>query len=242
MAYTSTRRTGKDTDLYIIDPKNPASNRLLAEVEGGGWSPLDWSPDDRQLLVLEYISINESYLWLFNAETGDRTALTSRGAGEPVSYSAAVFSEDGKGLYLVSDLNSEFQTLAYFDLASKQYTPLTSQIKWDVEDIDLSRDGKRLAFVTNEDGASVLHLLDTATRKEIPLPKLPIGQVYGIRWHPNWPELGFTLISARTTADVYSLDVTTGKLERWTESETAGINTANFPGSNWCIGRALTAR
>jgi dipeptidyl aminopeptidase/acylaminoacyl peptidase len=228
MAYTSTRRTGKDNDFYIIDPKNPASNRLLAAVEGGGWYPLDWSPDDRQLLVLEYVSVNESYLWSFNTETGARTAITPRGKGEPVAYNAAVFSKDGKGLYLVSDRESEFQRLAYFDLNSKRYSYLTSQIKWDVEDLDLSRDGKRLAFVTNEDGTSILHLLNTATKKEVALPKLPIGQIYGISWHPNSQELGFTLISARSTADVYSLDLTTNKVERWTESETGGINTANF--------------
>ncbi|MGA7934358.1 MAG: S9 family peptidase [Kovacikia sp.] len=228
MAYTSTRRTGKDNDFYIIDPKNPTSNRLLAEVEGGGWNGLDWSPDDRQLLVLEYISANESYLWSFNTETGARTAITPRTKGEPVAYGGAVFSKDGKGLYLVSDRESEFQRLAYFDLASQRYSYLTSNIPWDVEEIDLSRDGKRLAFVTNENGASVLHLLDTATQREVALPKLPVGQIYGINWHPNRQELGFTLISARSTADVYSLDLTTNQLERWTESETGGINTANF--------------
>lgn len=52
MIYTSTRRTGKDNDFYIIDPKNTQSDRLLAQVEGGGWMPLDWSPDDRQMLAM----------------------------------------------------------------------------------------------------------------------------------------------------------------------------------------------
>ncbi len=227
MAYTSTRRNGKDTDLYLIDPQTPASNRRLADVEGGGWYPLDWSPDDRQLLVLEYLSINESNLWLFDAATGAKTPLTTKGK-EPVAYGGGVFSKDGKGLYVMSDRESEFQRLAYLDLASKRYTALTSQIPWDVEDLDLSRDGKRLAFVTNEDGASVLHLLDTATQRELPLPKLPLGGIAGIAWHPNSKELGLTLISARSTADVYALDVTTNTLERWTESETGGLNTATF--------------
>ncbi len=227
MVYTSTRRTGKDNDLYIIDPKNPASNRLLAELEGGGWYPLDWSPDDRQLVVIEYISANESYLWLFNTETGERTQLTPK-EKEVVSYQAAVFSKDGKGLYIVSDRESEFQRLAYLELTHKTYTYLTTQIPWDVEDIDLSRDGSLLAFVTNEDGAAVLHVLETATRQEVALPKLPIGQIVGISWHPNRKELGFTLVSARSTADVFSVDLTTNKVERWTESETGGLNIANF--------------
>ena len=227
MAYTSTRRTGKDTDLYVIDPTKPSSDRLLATVEGGGWAPLDWSPDDRQLLVSQYLSANESYLWLFDTKTGSRTLLTPKGK-ETVLYESAVFSKDGKGLYVVSDRGSEFQQLAYYNLADQRYTPLTSKIKWDVEDFDLSEDGNRLAFVTNEDGVSVLHLLDTQTRRESALPKLPNGVILGLKWHRNNRDLGFTFVSARSTADIYSIDVTTNKQTRWTESETGGINTRTF--------------
>jgi dipeptidyl aminopeptidase/acylaminoacyl peptidase len=227
MAYTSTRRTGKDNDIYIIDPRNPASDRLLATVEGGGWSPLDWSPDDRQLLVGEFVSVNESYLWLFDLATGNKTLLTPKGGKEPVSYGGAAFSKDGKGLYLVSDRESEFQRLAYYDFASKRYTYLSSSIRWDVEDFDLSEDGKLLAFVTNEDGISVLHLLDTRTRREKQLPKLPTGLIFRLNWHPNSKELGFSLVSARSTADVYSLDIASNRVERWTESE-GGIDPTTF--------------
>jgi dipeptidyl aminopeptidase/acylaminoacyl peptidase len=229
MAYTSTRRRGKDNDIYIIDPSNPASDRLLATVEGGGWFPLDWSPDDRQLLVIEFISINESYLWLMDVQTGNKTLVTPKGGKEPVSYGGGVFSKDGKGLYLISDRESEFQRLAYYDFASKGYTYLSSDIPWDVENFDLSKDGKHLAFVTNEDGISILHLLDTRTGKETPLPKLPTGLIFRFNWHPNSQELGLSLISARSTADVYSLDIASNTIERWTESETGGINIAGFP-------------
>ncbi len=228
LAYTSTRRTGSDTDLYLVDPANPQTDRLLAKVEGGGWGPLDWSPDDRQLLASQYISAGESYLWLFDTQTGNRTLLTPKSGKQPVAYGDAVFSRDGKGLYLVSDRESEFQRLAYYDLARKRYTYLTSQIKWDVEEFDLSKDGKLLAFATNEDGVSVLHLLDTRSRKEKPVPKLPNGVIVALRWHNNNRDLAFTFVSARSPADVYSLDVTTNKIDRWTESETGGINTQNF--------------
>ncbi|MBF2026526.1 MAG: S9 family peptidase [Oscillatoriales cyanobacterium C42_A2020_001] len=228
MVYTSTRRTGKDNDFYIIDPKNPRSDQLFATVEGGGWGPLDWSPDDRKILALQYVSVNESYLWLFDVQTGERILLTPQNGKETVAYESAVFSKDGKGLYVVSDRDSEFQRLAYVDLASKRFTYLSDRIKWDVEDFDLSKDGKLLAFVTNEDGVSVLHILDTKTRKEKAVPTLPNGLVVGLKWHPNNRDLGFTLTSARSNADVYSLDVTTNKLQRWTESETGGINISNF--------------
>jgi len=64
LAYMSTRRTGKDTDLWVMNPANPKTDHLLTKLEGGGWEPLDWSPDDKWILLKEELSINEAYLWL----------------------------------------------------------------------------------------------------------------------------------------------------------------------------------
>ena len=58
VAYTSTRRNGADTDIYIQSPMDPKNDRLVSEVKGGGWEVQDWSPDDKQLLALEELSIN----------------------------------------------------------------------------------------------------------------------------------------------------------------------------------------
>lgn len=228
IAYGSTRRNAKDVDLYAIEPANPKSDHMLAQLDGGGWEALDWSPDDRNILVREEISANESYLWLMDSGTGDKTLLTPKGGAEKVAYSGAQFSKDGKGIYVGTDKDSEFTRLAFVDLVTKQHTYLTDQIHWDVDDFDLSPDGKTIAFVSNEDGVSVLHLLDTRTRKEKAAPKLPIGIILGVRWHANSRDLAFTLTSATNTADAYSLDALTGKVERWTYSETGGLDVASF--------------
>jgi dipeptidyl aminopeptidase/acylaminoacyl peptidase len=228
MAYGSTRRDGKDVDLYLVNPADPKSDRLLAQLEGGGWGAADWSPDDKQILLGEGISVNESYLWLVDAATGAKTLFTPKGGAEKVAYGDARFSKDGKGIYLTTDKDSEFQRLAYVDLATKQFTFLTSDIKWDVNEFALSPDGKTIAFVTNEDGISRLHLMDTKSRQERPAPALAVGVIGGLEWHENSRDLGFNLSSARSSADVYSLDAKTGKVERWTESETGGINTQGF--------------
>jgi dipeptidyl aminopeptidase/acylaminoacyl peptidase len=229
IVYSSTRRSGADNDLYVINPSEPQSNRLLLEVTGGGWGAADWSPDDRQILVEEFISANESYIWLVDVATGAKTLFTPKGGAEKVLYGSAAFSKDGKGLYVTTDKDSEFQRLAYVDLASKQHTYLTDHIKWDVDEFEISPDGKTIAFVTNEDGIGRLHLLDTKSGKEKAAPKLPVGLVGSLEWHENSRDLGFTMSSSRSTTDVHSLDVQTGKVERWTYSETGGLNTESFP-------------
>ena len=228
IAYMSTRRTGKDTDLWVMDPSDPKSDHLLTQLAGGGWEPLDWSPDDKHILLEEGLSINESYLWLVDTSTGEKTALTPRDAAEKISYGNAHFSKDGKGIYVTTDKDSEFHRLAYMNLADKKLSFLTTIIPWDVDAFDLTEDGNRIAFVSNNDGVSILHVLETASGKELPVPKLPNGVIGAIRWHRNGHDLAFSLNNARDPGDCYSLDVTTGKLERWTSSETA-VKTEDFP-------------
>ena len=228
IAYVSTRRTGQDTDLWVMNPADPKTDHLLTQLKGGGWEPLDWSPDDKNILLQEEISINESYLWLVNTATGEKTTITPRDSKEKISYGSARFSKDGKGIYVTTDRDSEFERLALLDIAGKNPKFLTSDIPWDVDSFDLTHDGKRLAFITSEEGVGVLHEMDTATHKEMKLPKLPMGVISGLRWHRNGHELALSLNNAQGPGDCYSVDVATGQVERWTTSETA-VKTDSFP-------------
>jgi dipeptidyl aminopeptidase/acylaminoacyl peptidase len=99
-----------------------------------------------------------------------------------------------------------------------------------VDSFALSRDGKALAFVTNEDGVAKLYLLDTATDRQEPveLTGLGHGRIDDLQWHANNHDLAFTFSSARSPADAYSLDTATGKVDRWTESETGGLDASGF--------------
>jgi dipeptidyl aminopeptidase/acylaminoacyl peptidase len=225
LAYTSTRRNGKDTDIYVINPADAATDKRLLQVEGS-WSPLDWSPDDSKLLLEEFISAEESYLWLLDLASGEKKALTSR--GEKASWEGGRFTPDGKSVYVTTDKGSEVHVLSLLDLETLTLTPLTPKIPWNVEHFDLSRDGRLLAFVTNEDGTGVLHLLDTQTKKELERPHVPAGSVSAAVFHPARDELAFDLVSARAPSDVYTLDLASGKAERWTESETGEVDARGF--------------
>lgn len=228
IAFGSTRRNGKDVDIWVMNPGDPAGDRLLLQLEGGGWGVQDWSPDGSKLLVSNEISASETHLYLADVRSGEKVLLTPKGGADTVFYAGGSFGSDGKGVYVISDRDSEFQHLAYLDLATKKESPLTPDIKWDVDEFALSRDGRLLAFAVNEDGPGLLHILDTKTGKERTAPRLPVGLVGGLEWHRNNRDLGFSFSSAAEPYDAYSVDVTTGKVERWTASETGGLNTAAF--------------
>jgi dipeptidyl aminopeptidase/acylaminoacyl peptidase len=229
IAYGSTRRNGADRDIYIMNPLEHSSDRLLLRVEGGGWGVEDWSPDDRQLIATEFLSIDRSRLWLVDTRSGGRSPLIQEDSTETVAWANPRFSRDGRSVYLISDRGSEFSYLAVMDLATRALTRITTGIDWDVDQFEISADGRTIAFVVNEGGISKLHLLNTATRRFRPVAAIPLGPITGLTWHRERNELGITLATARAAGDVYSLDVAVGKLTRWTVSETGGLDTSALP-------------
>jgi dipeptidyl aminopeptidase/acylaminoacyl peptidase len=221
IAYVSTRRNGRDTDLWVMNPAEPKSDHLVAQLNGGGWKPRDWSPDDAWILVSEGISVNEKHLWLVNSVTGEKAEVLPRLPGEQVAYGNARFSKDGRGILVTTDAGSEFLRLAYIDLATRAIRFISSTLSWDVEDFAESWDGKWIAFLSNEDGFSRLHIIDSISGKERLLPTPPPGLISGLVWHRNNRDLGFSVQAGNEPVDCYSLNVASGTLDRWTRSETA---------------------
>lgn len=226
IVYSSTKRNGSDRDIWIMDVDDPKSARLLMQVKGGGWGTSDWSPDGKQLIVTQYFSAERSVLYLFDIASSKLTPITPVEAKDSVGL--AKFSADGKSIYFTTTEGSDFERLAQMDLATKQVKFLRPEIQWDVQGLDLTRDRSKMAYVTNEDGISRLRVMDLKTGKDLALPAIPDGIIGGVSWHENGKELGFSLAHSRSVSDVYSIDITTGKLERWTESETGGLDVSEF--------------
>ena len=227
------------TKVYIADPLKPDASKVIASFEGGRVSGPRFSPDGKHLAYLEYVSANESHLWMMDADGRyQRRISPERKASEStVSYGAPRFSRDGKGLFTTSDRNSEFQHLVYIDLGTGKETVLTAHLQHDVDDFAISTKANRIAFTTNENGASVLRFLDLKTMKELPRPALLSGEISSLRWRGNSEddediggadsgeqELAFNLTSSRSPGEVYSFNIASTKMMRWTSGASAGLN------------------
>ncbi|WP_129791640.1 prolyl oligopeptidase family serine peptidase [Sphingosinicella sp. CPCC 101087] len=220
VGYSSTRRNGRDSDLYIIDPRDPSTDRMVAQVEGGGWGIADFSPDGRRAVVIDYRQITNSDLYLLELDSGRMTPI-----GEPareIAHGDAAFAPDGT-LWVTSDEGSEFRRLGTIDPATGAFRPVASDERWDVGAFDIARDGSFIAYVTNEAGVSRLKLLDPRTGVSRTVESLPAGVIGGVEVAP-WGDVGFTLTSASTPADAYSVDPRTLAVTRWTRSETGGLD------------------
>ena len=226
IGYTSTRRNGTDSDLYLIDPRDPTTDRMVAQVAGGGWAFSDFSPDGRTALVGRAISVERSDVFELDLASGKLTRINgpTRGPARTGTgvHSDARYGPDGR-IWVVSDEHSDVQRLGVLARDGK-FTPIDPEAaQWEVEEFDLSDDGSFIAYTVNEAGASKLRLFDTRTgagRGEVTLPG---GVISGLKIAP-WGEIGFSLASATSPADAWSVDPATLKATRWTTSETGGLD------------------
>jgi len=226
-AYASTKRNGQDRDIVIMNPLDPESERMVTENSGGGWYVNRWSPDDASLLIQENISVNETRLYQVNVSTGKIKRLLPE-KDEHTTYDGICYSKDGKGIYLITNKAGEFNQLAYFEFSTSKLIYITGNIHWDVESADISKDGKTLAFVTNENGLSKLYLLSTETNKYYLVSEIPTGKIGSLKWFNDSKSIGITLSSYNSMGDVFEYNTVTKELIRWTESETGGLDISSL--------------
>ncbi|MFZ5743097.1 MAG: prolyl oligopeptidase family serine peptidase [Pseudomonadota bacterium] len=220
LGYSSTRRNGADSDLYVIDPRDPASNKLVLQVKGGGWGIADFAPGNATAVVGNYQSVQKSDLYLLDLATSKLTPIGDH--KKAISYGGAKYAPDG-ALWVTSDEGSDFQRLGTLDPKTGKFTARSPETKWDVESFDIAPDGSFIAYTVNEAGISKLRLLDPKTGQSREVTGLPIGGIGGIDIAP-WGEIGLTVSSAKVPTDAFSVDPKTLAVKRWTESETGGLD------------------
>lgn len=229
LSYGSSSRNGKDTDVYVAPTDNPKQARRVTEAEGT-WYPGGFSRDGSRMLVSQFRAADDADLHVVDVKTGERRQITPKeGKG---SLNGAILTPDGKSVYLVTDRYGDFSELYKLDLDKAPYTSappsLLKSLRWNVEGIALSQDGKTLAVSVNEDGYSRLYLLDTkrGTLSPVEVPRGVMAEVAFPRGRSD--VLAYAITSSKSPVDVYLLDLRTKKSTRWTRSEVGGLDTDTF--------------
>jgi dipeptidyl aminopeptidase/acylaminoacyl peptidase len=224
IAFTANRRNEADMDIYLGDGRNHAASRLLLAREGQ-WIAGAWSVDGKRLLVREYLSTEHSALYVLDVGTGELESVAP--AAHPSVYREARFSADGRRLYFTSDRDGDFVQLYELDLASGRLRSLTHRIPWDVEATALW--SSKLAFSTNEDGLSVLRILDTRTREIRRVRGAPAGVISSFRFAERGKLLAMTMSRPDQPEDIYTVEIASGRVRRWTASLDQGRRSFLIP-------------
>ena len=222
IGYTSTRRNGADTDLYVMDPRDPKTDRLVAQVTGGGWGIADFMPDGKTAIVGNYISIAKTDFYTLDLASGAMTPIGDH--KRAIAYGSAQSAPDGT-LWVTSDEGSDFQRLGTLDPRTGKFTPRSPEKKWDIDTFDIAPDGSFIAYTVNEAGTDRVRIMDIASGTVRTVTALPAGGAGGIEIAP-WGTIGLTFNSAKSASDAYAIDPKTLAVTRWTQSETGGLDAA----------------
>jgi dipeptidyl aminopeptidase/acylaminoacyl peptidase len=222
IAYTATRRNGTDFDIFVQEL--PEGEPEMVWEVSGYHTVADWTPDGRALILSRHHSNVNNDLYHLDLETGE-TRLLTRHEGD-ARFSSANVTPDGESLYLATDRDGEFLRLARLDLATLELEYLTSN-EWDIEGVELSRDGRYLVASRNVDGYSDVLLFNGRGRR-MPDPRIPEGIVGGFEFSPDSGRLAFTLTAPERNPDIWVVDLPDGDAQRLTHSSTAGIPPRSF--------------
>jgi dipeptidyl aminopeptidase/acylaminoacyl peptidase len=130
------------------------------------------------------------------------------------SFATPAFSAEGEFLYLLSNQDREFMNLARLDLDSLE-TKWLIEKDWDLEELKLSPDKKKLAFAINEGGISKGAIFDVEA-KEIKEWDTPAGVISDFAFSPDGARLAFVLNGTQHPPDIWELDIRTNQAKRAT--------------------------
>lgn len=225
LSYASNARTPETFDIWTCDMVTGEKKMVLENHDHYNWPAQEaLSPNGRYLLYNKLLGQSDNALWMLDLSCGQAVRVP------PDSLVSAetnpTWRHDSAGFFLVTDRDSEFPYIAYYDIAAGTMEKRFA-FPWEVELIALSADDRYLAVTLNEDGYLALHIFDLHTGAEANIPQPPKGVVSGygtLSWSPAGHKLLFTLTSGKRPENVWLLDLDADSLRPLTFSDLHGLS------------------
>jgi dipeptidyl aminopeptidase/acylaminoacyl peptidase len=212
IAYGSNEDNPSNMLVYIKDITNidsSSNNGAFCLTNKEGWHvPGYWSPDSKKLNCSQLVTLTDYVIWLLNAENGEMVkVIPSEDKMQKGRFTVGPWSPDGKGFYVISDFEREFANLAYYDIDK-------SKLEWiltpehDIELVELSSDGRLLAWTENVDGYSSIFTKNLWNGQVEGITNLSSsGVIEDLKLSPDGKRLGIMMTTPTSPSDIYVLNI-----------------------------------
>lgn len=224
-AFTSNERNQTDFDLYSFDLKSKTPTKL-AELKGLN-SLSDYSWDGKKLLLVNYRSINDSSILLYETASKNVSVFLD-GKGE-VAYGSPWFSKDAKAVFYLSDAKEGLQELYRKNIQGNKEAAKLTQEKATIEELQTDPKHSQMLVIFNRDGYSDPQILsldaagNVQGKKKLSSVKEQI--IRGSDFDASG-RLFYSSTDSVTSTEVFQ--VTEGKPVRWSESNHAQVQPQCF--------------
>jgi dipeptidyl aminopeptidase/acylaminoacyl peptidase len=206
--------------VYRYDVK--AKKRELVFDTPGLWDLADYKGD--KWLMVKNLGSTQQEVYEYDTKSKQLSPLL--GQNEVEEYAAEYGAKPGQVLVLTNK-PSEFHRL--YTLEGGKLTPISPDVKHEVESFTTDHAKQRIYFTINEDGYSRLNVLDARTLKPVALPKLPKADhvsVAGLTRNGRYAQL--VVSGGQLPPTALSFDWQTKKTQTWRVPETPEVDVSKF--------------
>ncbi len=163
IAYSSNEKDLSNMLIFVRNMKNDSEDSFCITDTKGWYIPGYWSPDNKKLNCSQLVTLSDYSIWLIDIESRNMEKIDLEN-NEKSRFTVGPWSPDGKGFYILSDLNREFIGLAFYHI-DKSHLEWILTPKYDIELIDIDSNGNLLTWTENVDGYSKLYVKDLKSQK-----------------------------------------------------------------------------
>ena len=206
-------RDGRFFDMYRYDAKTYA--RTLFYKEEKGYQVSGNSNDEKWVALAKVNTTSDSDIFLYNVNTQESKHLTPH--TEPSDYEFASFDPTSQWLYYLTNDGGEFTRVRRYHLASGRHEEV-DKAAWDISYSYFSHHGRYRVTGVNDDGRTVITVIDNKTGKAVPLPKLPAGEITSVHISRDERQMAFYLNGDRAPNNLYVYNFSTAQASKLTDT------------------------
>lgn len=222
------------TSIAVLDLETKAVRNLMDETAAKhDWFIAGWMPDGQSIIANRINrGATEASVWRISV-TGGRAEPVIAPEANVIAWATSV-SPDGRRLAISSNAATGQYRAGILDLTTKRLLWLRST-PWEQMSGSFSPDGRGMLALTNEDGRSVLALVDVTTggERRLGLPPGYNAEASSLNgpFAPDARRLLAQHSGANTPLDVWVVDLATGRSSPLTQLSLASLNPERLPRS-----------